>query len=294
MRPSTRGVVRHGAIALVALGGMFAAPHITHAGGGVAGGGVGGGIAGGSSIPGEPVITVHSKGFQVQLPPRVDAGLLTIRWIQDGRFWTGASFARLKPGVTPAQLRGVTSFGVFSRLAIPLGGTGGPAGVQLSTFVTPGNYVVYDVEGGDNGKKPNIAFKFFTVVPSAVATPAVPSTNAWVIEKNFKFGLSSLTWSAGVNVIRVHNNGPSEHMMIVTRLQAGKTPADVLAYLKAGGKGAPPVDFIGGDDTQAAGTTTYATLRLQPGTYFLACFIEDPKTHQPHVAMGMYKFITVR
>jgi hypothetical protein len=188
----------------------------------------------------------------------------------------------------------VTSIGVFSRLAIPLGGTGGPAGVQLSTFVAPGNYVVYDVEGGDNGKKPNIAFKFFTVVPSTVPTPAAPFSNACVVEKNFKFGVSSLTWSAGVNVIRVQNNGPDEHMMIVTRLQPGKTAADVLAYLKSGGKGAPPVDFVGGDDVQASGTTTYATVRLQPGTYFLACFVEDSKTHQPHVAMGMYKFITVR
>jgi hypothetical protein len=83
MRPSTRGVVRHAAIALAAAGGMFAAPHVTHAGGGVAGGGVGGG---GGVIPGEPVITVHSKGFQVLAPSQINAGLLTIRWIQDGKF----------------------------------------------------------------------------------------------------------------------------------------------------------------------------------------------------------------
>jgi hypothetical protein len=41
------------------------------------------------------------------------------------------------------------------------------------------------------------------------------------------------------------------------------------------------------------GTTAWIEVDLEPGTYFALCYVFDPNTGQPHVAMGMVDVFSV-
>lgn len=77
----------------------------------------------------------------------------------------------------------------------------------------------------------------------------------------------------------------------------GKTLADVkhalLAPPGSAPAGPPPYRLYGGVAALPPGGQQVTTLHLPRGKYLLVCFIQDPKTHVPHVAMGMIATITV-
>ncbi len=86
---------------------------------------------------------------------------------------------------------------------------------------------------------------------------------------------------AGFSTFRAVNAGKELHQAQLLRLAAGKTPADLVAALKAGGPPPPWITWLGGP--QSNGNETIA---LSPGDYVWICMIPD-STGTPHFAHGM-------
>ncbi len=82
--------------------------------------------------------------------------------------------------------------------------------------------------------------------------------------------------------------------MLLIRLKEGKTLDDVMAYLQSESpEGELPVEEVGGAQGMANGYSAFVNLDLTPGQYIALCFIPDPETGQPHVALGMLSSFTV-
>ena len=97
---------------------------------------------------------------------------------------------------------------------------------------------------------------------------------------------------AGLTTIRLVNRGPSLHHIQLVKLAAGKTTADLLAALKAGGPPPSWIAFAGGPNPPEPGSTTSATVPLEAGTYAMICFVPD-SAGTPHVMKGMARTLTV-
>jgi hypothetical protein len=95
----------------------------------------------------------------------------------------------------------------------------------------------------------------------------------------------------GVVEMRFTNNGAFPHEFALSRIEEGRTEADVQVALEGQ---APPkwAEDIGGVPTLSPGESITVTRTLQPGSYVLLCFL--PGDHgMPHALMGMYELFTV-
>lgn len=248
-----------------------------------------------------PTIAVTAKNF-VAAPMGITAGMVRVTYKNNGGTWTGVTVARLKDGVGQAKFLSMLKTGDYDKLdplAVPYGGVGAGMGATETMVVTlpAGRYSIFDTESGPWGKTLYVA-KFFTVGSSSASSGMMdaPSTTATITLKDMKF-VSPDSLSAGTHTLKIHNAGPSEHMMVTVKIAKGKTYQDVLAYLKQGAnaKGQPPIDpnSFGGFETMGPGQTAYLTESFTPGAYVMLCFVTDMKKHIPHVAEGMVKKITV-
>ena len=65
-------------------------------------------------------------------------------------------------------------------------------------------------------------------------------------------------------------------------------------FKQAQPSGPPPLDEVGDILALAPRHTSWIVQRFTPGSYAALCFFTDPKTHLPHVALGMVAPFTVR
>lgn len=97
--------------------------------------------------------------------------------------------------------------------------------------------------------------------------------------------------TGGVVEMRFTNNGAFPHEFALSRIDEGKTEADVQVALE--GQRPPKwAEDIGGVPTLSPGESITVTRTLEPGSYVLLCFL--PGEHgMPHALMGMYELFTV-
>ncbi|HEU5040650.1 MAG TPA: hypothetical protein VFT84_07515 [Gemmatimonadales bacterium] len=129
--------------------------------------------------------------------------------------------------------------------------------------------------------------------PDAAATPAASAASpvVTVTASDFSFDAPAEV-PAGAVTFRLVNRGPSLHHVQLVKLEEGKTPADFVAALKAGGPPPAWATLAGGPNPPEMPDTASTTLMLQPGSYAMLCFI--PGTDGiPHVMKGMIKPLTV-
>ena len=249
-----------------------------------------------------PAIAATAKGFVAAVPMGITAGMVRFTYTNNGGTWQGIGVGRLNAGASQAQVISVLKTGdpeKLDPLGVPYGGVGAGMGATETMVVTlpAGRYFLFDTETGPKGKPLYVA-KFFTVGAGSAFSGMMdaPGTAAAITLKDMKF-VSPDSLPAGTHTFKVHNAGPSEHMMITVKIANGKTFQDVLAYLKQGpnAKGQPPIDqsTFGGFETMGPGQTAYLTQTFTPGTYVMLCFVTDKKKNIPHVAEGMVKKVTV-
>jgi uncharacterized cupredoxin-like copper-binding protein len=98
---------------------------------------------------------------------------------------------------------------------------------------------------------------------------------------------------SGLVAITIENVGKEPHHAQMARLNEGVTPADFQAALQKGLAEADAlVSWVGGPSMVDAGITSTVTLRLEPGTHMLLCFVPDMQG-VPHLAHGMAGAIQV-
>ncbi|CAN5920262.1 hypothetical protein BH11GEM2_BH11GEM2_12020 [soil metagenome] len=125
-----------------------------------------------------------------------------------------------------------------------------------------------------------------------VTKPAVAAPVVTVHAREFSF-VAPKSIKSGVSTFRLVNDGKEMHHLQITRLEKGKTMADLAAALK--NPGPPPawMTQVGGPNPAVPGGTVEATLALEPGSYVMTCFVPSPGGATPHFMKGMIAAFTV-
>ena len=178
------------------------------------------------------------------------------------------------------------------------------ASATATQVLTPGKYVIWDDEGGDEGPSNSElgAKGEFTVTgpPSDAELPARDATVTATDEgegedKTYDFEFAGL--KAGTNELRFENTGDELHHALFFPMRQGATIKEVEEAFAAEEEpeGPPPLDFENAVGTAVidGGIAQNVSLDLKAGKYAVVCFISDREGGEPHAAKGMLKELTV-
>ena len=131
------------------------------------------------------------------------------------------------------------------------------------------------------------------VVAASGPTAAEPVADVEVKLTDYAF-TESAPITAGHRTIRITNDGPQPHEIVIVRLDSSTTAQQLVAWVTGGMRGAmPPAMPMGGTAGIANGGHAYVVSDLRPGRYALLCFIPDEQDGKEHLRHGMVKEITV-
>ncbi len=99
------------------------------------------------------------------------------------------------------------------------------------------------------------------------------------------------TIAAGLTTFTLLNQGHEPHQAVIVGASA-KTWDEIRSAMMSQGPIAPWLSFPGGPAVVSAGDSSNATTRLEPGNYFIVCFIPSPDG-VPHVSKGMVRQLLV-
>jgi hypothetical protein len=240
--------------------------------------------------------TAHDYSFDV--PERIEAGPTRFSLVNRGDEPHHAQLFRLNPGSTVDDLSealatadplAALEHGSFA------GGTAlvTPASTSEADAVVPlaaGEYVLLCFVPGPDGT-PHLAHGMlqpFQVQDTDLGTSEPPDADAAVSLTDYAIDAPDTVASG--SVLTVTNDATREHHeMIVARLDAGDTFADVIDAVTAGTP--PPITPVGGIQALAPAGTQALQLRAEPGRYVLVCEIPSPDG-TPHHAKGMLRELT--
>jgi hypothetical protein len=262
------------------------------------------------SIPSSlPTLMVMAMDYNFKIPATVNAGLMVVNFMNDGKEPHELSFVRLNDGVTVQQFKTALEKDPASSFALTRwhGGiaTIMPGQSQRAVInLDPGQYVLSCFVESPNGLPHFMEGMFapFKVVANASANQTIePTADGEVIIKNFSFTLPDLY--PGTMILKVTNQDPMAHEMNLLKLADGKTMQDVMTFLRKK-KGPPPLNeasygpapytYAGSLQPIENGMSNWVEVHLTPGNYVAMCFIPDPHTHLSHVEEGMIKQFTVQ
>lgn len=238
--------------------------------------------------PAATPLTITARDYSFDAPDVMSAGPVSIVLQNEGQEAHHAQFVRLNDGVTLEQ------FGAALRQGPPAAFPlvtfrGGPSVTdpgQTSFAVTldlePGTYMMLCFIESPDGV-PHLAKGM--VRPFTVAPPLT------VTLRDFAFEVPELR--SGVQTFHVVNQGPQPHEMVIARVPSEVTPEQIAAALQSPGAPPFPMENLSGMQALSAGLSGWVTVDFTPGTYVLLCFVPDPATGLPHVALGMYAVVTV-
>lgn len=249
----------------------------------------------------ELTVTVTDTSYQA--PSETPSGLTLVTVINQTNQDQSADFFAPPPGETMEQMAQAAAtptaedeFPAFLYHAIVSGGPralpGGTA--QALVNLTPGDWAI----SGEGNQDPS----FLTVTQDSGAAVAEPKADIDVQLQEFAFVGLPEQINPGEHLLKVTNTGDQPHLFYVAHAPDGIT-MDQLMKVMSAPEGATPsadvpytkADFtsVGGLEIISSGETAWLPLDLQPGTYFIACWIPDRETGAPHAVMGMAQLITV-
>ncbi|MHB8646553.1 MAG: hypothetical protein ACYDAR_12265 [Thermomicrobiales bacterium] len=222
-----------------------------------------------------PQVTITAKEFSLDLPDKIEAGLVAMRYENNGTQNHNVLFIRLDAGKTLRDFQAAT--GPDDVPGVPAGGTTTVFPGQRRLFVNDfavGNYVAFSTSTGPNGV-PDVTrgmYRALTVVPSTQATRAdEPVANLTVtITDAAPIPIPAII-TAGPQTWKVTVGGTTTHEMTIARLPPGTKAADVEAWLRGGRKGPAPGGPGGGPvagmQLLLPGQSGWLLFDLEPGDY---------------------------
>ena len=128
-----------------------------------------------------------------------------------------------------------------------------------------------------------------TACARPAATPAAPNV-VTIVATDFAFGAPD-TIPAGLTTLKMKNQGKEPHQAVLMGA-ADKTWDEVRTALTTPGPIPAWVTFPPGAGVVTGGDSSNATSRLEPGIYYLVCFIPSAD-RTPHVMKGMVRRLVV-
>ena len=243
------------------------------------------------------LVRVVGKDFAFDSAHSVPAGLVAIRFVNDGHSVHMLGVARLDSGKTAADvfqaLSKNTSMQWFSEL-------GGPGAVSPGDSVTqyavlePGTYSMICWWPDSTGKAHVMSgmMSTLTVTGQSAGAPVEPTPDIYFRERDYNISATG-AFTAGHHVFRVDNDGPQDHDITILRVLPGKTEAEVDKWLLKPGISDAPVEALGGAVGVARWGHTEFAADLKPGSYLILCDVPDAKDGKPHFMHGMVTKVSV-
>lgn len=165
--------------------------------------------------------------------------------------------------------------------------------VRATLNLEPGNYVMMCFIPGPDGKPHFMKgmVRPLTVVAATGPVAAEPSADVVITLKDYGFDIAPAI-GAGRKTIRINNDGPQSHELVLVRMQPGKTAQDFVNWTNSM-QGPPPGEIINGITGLSPGQHGFVTNNYTPGTYALICFVPDAKDGKSHYTYGMIQDISV-
>lgn len=249
-----------------------------------------------------PELVVQATDFDYPNTAETSAGMTQVTVDNQGQELHQVALVQLLEGKTVDDF---LAYAATAKETDPLPSwavtAGGPAvaapGQKASSFVdlSPGTYAMLcnipDAQGVPHAQKGMV--KPLTVTAGAATSASAPAADIALKQSDFAFDLPAEV-TAGNHVIEVSNTGAQMHEAALVKLDEGATAMDVAAAFAPGGSGQPPAMPVGGVGAIPAGASQSFPADLSAGRYALLCFIADPASGQPHVALGMAKEFDVK
>ena len=247
----------------------------------------------------DQVVSVVATDYRFDMPHSFTAGPTMFQLVNRGHELHHLYIVRLADGKHAADfVAALEKGGPAPAWAVDMGG---PDGVDpgarspvATVLLTPGHYAALCViPSADHA--PHVVKGMsadFTVSPGArtVSFPQAPDLT--VALTDYGFALSK-PLTAGHQEVLVRNDGRQSHELELARLEPGKTPGDIAAWID-NMSGPPPAAFLGGISPLAPGRENELALTLTPGHYVMLCFVPDAKDGKPHTMHGMVHDFFVR
>ncbi len=252
--------------------------------------------------PAIPAITVKGGDFNFEVPPQVQAGLVSITFENVGQEVHHMQLVQLKDGVTMEQLLAELPKGDAALVALLKGIIGGvgpldPGGSGRVTLeLNAGTYVFMCFVPSHDGV-PHLVKGMIApliVKGDAPAGQPKPISDGAVTFKDFSFELPGAI-KTGQQIWQVFNEGTQPHEISLIKLAEGKTLEDVMKFDgDPHAQGEAPHQNVGGFQGIDPGKTGWLHLDLEPGTYVAICHIPDAASGKPHSELGMVQTFTVK
>ena len=255
-----------------------------------------------AACAGEPearVVSIQASEFAFLVPQSFEAGLVKLELSNTGQQSHHLIMVRLEQGKTMADLG--QALETMETEGIPpwltfMGGAGeiAPGEISRTTEVIgPGTYALFCLIPDPADGVPHVAKGMITsiTVTGNVGDAELPEASGTVRLTDFSFQMPAI--SSGELTLRVINDGPQIHELVVYQLESGKTAQDVLGFL-AGPSGPPPFRPVGGTNAYSTGRQGNVHLNLTAGNYLAICFVPDSKMGRPHFELGMVRPFTVQ
>jgi len=243
-------------------------------------------------------MTIIATDYKFDAPDQVPSGMMTVHLVDNGSELHHVTFIKLNDGKTVADVeQALKTPGPIPTWAVDHGGVNPshPGGGMSTTtqMLEPGNYAMVCFIPSADGI-PHFAkgmVRPLTVTASTDAAAAAPTEDIVMTLKDYTF-TTSKPITAGTHTIKIENEGPQSHELMLARLVPGKKAEDIPAWAEKM-SGPPPAEPIGGVPAMAKGGTAYLTANFTPGDYAFVCFIPDAKDGKPHFAHGMVKQVHI-
>lgn len=240
-------------------------------------------------------VTFSVSGGAITGPDSVDPGWARVRVNEDGAGHRVVIF-RLAESMTDSELTTLlAAIDTATATPAPALALGGPEVGDSGDVVielTPGRYVLgCVVRAADGHRHVNIGeAKMLRVTNARVAAgrAAPPRATQDVQMVDFAY-VGPERWTAGSHMLRVHNGGQQDHLLILARLRPGSSLKD---WLDANDSG-DVATSIAGVARLGPGAVAYLPVQLQAGAYVAYCLVTDPKSGRQHVQLGMLRAIQV-
>lgn len=175
--------------------------------------------------------------------------------------------------------------------AVALGGSEIGDNGDIVVQLTPGRYVLGCVVTA-NGHRHLATGEAKELVVTNAAIPAgrdaPPVATREVEMVDFAY-VGPERWAAGAPMLRVHNGGQQDHILILARLRPGSSLKD---WMNADDSG-DVATSVAGVARLGPGAVAYLPVDLPVGSYVAYCLVTDPKSGKQHVELGMLRAIQV-
>jgi uncharacterized cupredoxin-like copper-binding protein len=248
--------------------------------------------------PNHVIVTAQDYAFTA--PDSISAGLEMFHLVNKGPSLHHLQIVQLDSGKTVADLMdAMKNPGPPPAWARFVGGPNAvpPTGTDTAVAwltLTAGNYAMLCLIP-DTAGVPHFAHgmvRALTVTPNDSTPAPEPQADVVIHLKDYEFDITG-NLTAGAHTIRIVNDGPQMHEMLLAQMAPGKKAMDLVNFVERGHmRGMPPARPMGGATGLAPGASEIISVTLTPGDYGLFCFLPGPDG-KDHVLHGMVKELTV-